>query len=171
MIGIKGPCTPYALRREFLDSPSQYWSASSGAVYPLVIRLKKRGLIRVKGTTGDDREGSLYVLTAAGSRALGDWLARLDAPASIGVPPDPLRSRVAFFSLLAPETRQKFVDNAIRELTISIERVRAHTEREKARGKTFEALVSAGAQRMVESRLAWLTDVAHVLGEMDRGKK
>jgi DNA-binding PadR family transcriptional regulator len=61
MIGVKGPCTPYALRREFLDSPSQYWSASSGAVYPLVLRLEERGLIRLKGKTADGREGNLYV--------------------------------------------------------------------------------------------------------------
>jgi DNA-binding PadR family transcriptional regulator len=155
------------VRREFLDSPSQYWSASSGAVYPLVLRLKKRGLIRVRGTTGDDREGSLYVLTAAGSRALVDWLGRLDAPTSIGVPPDPLRNRVAFFSLLDRATRTQFVSNAIRELETAIQRVHAHTEREKAQRKTFEYLVSDGALRMVQSRLEWLANVARALDQMD----
>jgi|SRR5580692_2374866 DNA-binding PadR family transcriptional regulator len=167
MIGIRGPCTTYALRREFMDSPSQYWSASSGAVYPLVLRLRKRGLIRVKGTTGDDREGSLYVLTAAGSRALVDWLSRLDAPSSISVPPDPMRNRIAFFALLDPETRKKFVAHATRELQASIERIRAHTQREKAQGNVFEYLVSGGALRMVESRLEWLLDVARVLDGLE----
>jgi DNA-binding PadR family transcriptional regulator len=163
MIGIKGPCTTYALRREFMDSPSQYWSASSGAVYPLVLRLKKRGLIRVERKTRDDREGSLYVMTPAGSRALIKWLGTLDAPAVISVPPDPLRNRIAFFGLLAPETRREYLTKSIRELTSCVERVQAHTAREKTAGKTFDHLVSAGAQRMIESRLAWLLEVVRVL--------
>jgi DNA-binding PadR family transcriptional regulator len=163
MIGIKGPCTTYALRREFMDSPSQYWSASSGAVYPLVLRLKKRGLIRVARKTRDDREGSLYVMTPVGSRALIKWLGTLDAPAAISVPPDPLRNRIAFFGLLDPETRGTYLSSAVRELTACVERVQAHTEREKTAGKIFDYLVSAGAQRTIESRLAWLLEVVRVL--------
>jgi DNA-binding PadR family transcriptional regulator len=163
MIEVKGPCTPYALRREFMDSPSHYWSASSGAVYPLVLRLEKRGLIRVKGTTDDGREGKLFVLTASGSTALKNWLSTLDAPASISVPPDPLRNRIAFFGVLDPKERRRRVDSAIKAMQIHLERVLERLEREKAEHLVSEQLVSDGARRMLESRLEWLWEVARSL--------
>ena len=33
-----GPCTPYAIRQHFLESPAPRWSGSAGAIYPLVRR-------------------------------------------------------------------------------------------------------------------------------------
>lgn len=159
MIAVRGPCTPYVLRREFTDSPSRFWSASSGAVYPLVRRLATRGLIRVARKTRDGREGSLYALTPAGSTALAEWVSGLDQPESISVPPDPLRSRVAFFEVLEPARREEAVVRAIDALKDHLERTREYTESERARGNRFETLISQGAQRMVETRLVWLNDV------------
>lgn len=163
MVGAKEPCTPYAIRREFQDSPSQYWSASSGSIYPLILRLERRGLIRVKGTTGDGRAGSLYGLTAAGQRVLREWLGTLDAPATISVPPDPLRNRIAFFTLLDPQTQRKYLASAIKEMRGHLERVRAYTEHQKMEQRTLEQLVSAGAQRMLEARLEWMLEVIRIL--------
>jgi DNA-binding PadR family transcriptional regulator len=164
MIGVKGPCTPYALRREFMGSPSQYWSASSGAVYPLVVRLRRRGLIRVQGATGNGRQGRLYGLTAAGRRALKDWLATLDAPATISVPPDPLRNRIAFFALLDAGQRRSHLARAVRGLGTYLRRVRAYTQQMQAQGRGDEFLISVGAERMVQARLDWLLEVARATG-------
>src|SRR5262249_51370324 len=140
MIGVKGPCTPYAVRREFMDSPSQYWSASSGAVYPLVLRLQRRGLIRVKGMTRDHRRGNMYELTAAGSQALLYWLGGLDAPASISVPPDPIRNRIAFFALLDPPRQEAILASAVKAMKAYLGQVRAYTKRERAQQHTYECL-------------------------------
>jgi DNA-binding PadR family transcriptional regulator len=164
MIGAKGPCTPYALRREFIKSPSQYWSASSGAVYPIVLRLRRRGLIRVHGKARDGREGKDYVLTASGLCALRGWLGTLDAPASVSVPPDPLRNRVAFFALLAPREQHKLLDRAVKAMRAHLARVHAHTEMLRAQDQPNEYLVSDGARRMVKARLEWLVTVAQALG-------
>jgi DNA-binding PadR family transcriptional regulator len=163
MIGLKGPCTTYAVRREFMDSPSQYWSASSGAVYPLVLRLRKRGLIRVKRKTGGGREGALYVITALGSQALGAWLGSLDSPSTLSVPPDPLRTRISFFALLDAQTQQAFLARAIDGLKSHLERVRGYTEAAKSKNHAIEHLVSVGAEQMLEARLEWLLAVARVL--------
>lgn len=163
MVGTKEPCTPYAIRREFQDSPSQYWSASSGSIYPLILRLERRGLIRVKGSAGGGRGGTLYGLTAAGQRALREWLGTLDAPATISVPPDPLRNRIAFFAVLDSNTQRKYLASAVKELRDHLLRVRAYTEQEKAEQRTNEYLVSDGAQRMLESRLEWMLGVIRVL--------
>jgi DNA-binding PadR family transcriptional regulator len=163
MIGLKGPCTTYAVRREFMDSPSQYWTASSGAVYPLVLRLKKRGLIHARRKTGDRRGGALYVITALGSQALVAWLRGLGSPSSISVPPDPLRTRISFFGLLDPETQQTLLARAVNELKSHLAQVRAHSQRENAHHRTIEHLVSAGAEQILESRLEWLLNVVRVL--------
>jgi DNA-binding PadR family transcriptional regulator len=164
MLGVKGPCTPYALRREFRASPSQYWSASSGAVYPLILRLRRRGLIRVTRKVAGRRGGLLYELTPAGRRVLRDWLGTLDAPASISVPPDPLRNRIAFFELLDEGERRSYLAAAVRGMRAYLSRVRSYTEQLLAQGRHGEHLVSAGAQRMVQARLDWLLEVARTEG-------
>jgi DNA-binding PadR family transcriptional regulator len=163
-IGTGEPCTPYAVRREFQDSPSRYWSASAGAIYPLMRRLERRGLIRVRATTDDRRRGRLYGLTPAGRRALRRWLGTLADPVTTGVPPDPLRNRVAFFATLDPATRRTLLDGAAMELRADLGRVREYTSRQKADGRTYEYLVSAGAERMLEARLDWIVEVIRVTG-------
>lgn len=163
MIGVKGPCTPYALRREFLDSPSQYWSASSGAVYPLVLRLEERGLIRLKGKTADGREGNIYMLTRAGQRALTRWIKSIDAPACISVPPDPLRSRIAFLDLLDAADRGKCLENASSALRAYVSQVRSYTARATKEQTPAEYLVSLGALRTLEARLQWLEEVVQAI--------
>jgi DNA-binding PadR family transcriptional regulator len=159
MIGNKGPCTPYALRREFMDSPSQYWSASSGAAYPLVLRLARRGLIRIKSRTDDGREGNLYVLTAAGTRALRAWVNELASEPCISVPPDPLRNRLAFFDLLDKNSRSELLQDTIAKLKNYLEQVETYTRDAQKHQAASEYLISLGALRMVQARLEWLREV------------
>jgi len=163
MVGTKEPCTPYAIRREFQDSPSQYWSASSGSVYPLILRLQRRGLIGVKGKTRDGRGGTLYGLTPAGQRVFREWLGTLDAPNTISVPPDPLRNRIAFFSMLDPKMQKKYLASAVKGLRTYLTEVRAYTANEQVQGHTSEHLVREGATRMLECRLDWLLEVVRIL--------
>ena len=40
-----GPCTPYQVRKQFLDSPTPSWSGSAGTIYPLMRRLEDMGLV------------------------------------------------------------------------------------------------------------------------------
>ena len=46
VIWQQGPCTAYAIRREFQTSDSPRWSGSAGATYPLLRRLEKLELIK-----------------------------------------------------------------------------------------------------------------------------
>jgi DNA-binding PadR family transcriptional regulator len=164
MIGSRGPCTPYAIRRDFQESPSLYWSASAGAVYPLIGRLKKQGLIKVKRTTGDGRGGNLYVLTPAGERALRSWLGPPCPPTTISVPPDPLRNRVETFAMLSVKERAAFLGDAIRHVEAYLRDIQAYTERKKADGEEIDYLVGLGAYRMTQARLEWLREAARLLG-------
>src|SRR5690242_14236558 len=69
-----GASTPYAVRRMFLDSPSSHWSGSAGAVYPLLERLERGGLVASRHAPRGARDGWTYSLTAAGRRRLRAWL-------------------------------------------------------------------------------------------------
>jgi DNA-binding PadR family transcriptional regulator len=42
-VATRGTATSYAVAQTFSQSPSEYWSGSAGAVYPLVKRLTATG--------------------------------------------------------------------------------------------------------------------------------
>src|SRR5262245_16984401 len=106
VIWARQPCTPYRVRREFLDSPSPYWSGSAGAIYPLIERLEAARLISGTERATGARIGREYQVTAAGRRTLRRWVGPPVDDVVIGVPPDPLRARVAFMNIL-PATEQR----------------------------------------------------------------
>jgi DNA-binding PadR family transcriptional regulator len=162
-IAVRGPCTPYAIRREFQKSPSQHWSASAGAVYPLVLRLRHRGLLRIAQQSRDGRNGRLYALTAVGRRALREWIRPPFSSFTISVPPDPLRTRLGFFSVLTPGERRMFVTQARTQTKAHLLEVKRYTKRMESGGEVFEHLVSRGAQRMVEARLMWLAELRRAI--------
>lgn len=106
-----GPCTSYAVKELFRASPSDFWSGSAGAIYPLMQRLEKRGLVAsVPGSTG--RRGRKdYRITAAGRRAFRRWLTDAERAAGMGF--DPLRTRLVFFDQLTPQARATFHDAVV----------------------------------------------------------
>jgi DNA-binding PadR family transcriptional regulator len=157
-----GPVTPYAIRKDFLDSPTPQWSGSAGTIYPLVERLLRRGLIRAKSYYTGDREGRRISLTPAGLRAFHHWLSVPMPQWVAGIPPDPLRTRVRFLGALPKAAQKAFVKEA---------QVKAHHQlRVLARDYTlqralgpFQGLMSRGALLSMRSRLSFLEEVAATL--------
>ncbi len=96
-----GPCSPYELRRQMTSSPSTQWSASAGAIYPLVRRLEKLGLVASRAKKTGKRERREYEVTAAGKRALKKWVGPPIGREAVTVAHDPLRSRARFLALLS----------------------------------------------------------------------
>jgi DNA-binding PadR family transcriptional regulator len=152
-----GPCTPYAIRKEFLASTTPYWSGSAGAIYPLVRRLAERGLVRPVRPTGDRRGGTLYALTAAGERALVQWLGPPLSVLTVGAPPDPIRTRVGFMELMSPEGRLAFLAEAEAGLLGQM------AAAEPAPADPFERWAWRGRRLMMEARLAWVREMAEGL--------
>ena len=157
-----GPCTPYRVRRVFLDSPSPYWSGSAGAIYPLMLRLQRRGLIASReGSAG--RRARLYALVPAGVREFRAWL-EPPWPAVVTVPADPLRTRVSFLGALPASARSRLLREAIARIDRDI---REH-EKDRRRGRhadnPFEAAVARGALAALRARRGWLEETARVFG-------
>src|ERR1043165_3427673 len=104
-----GPCSPYDVRRSLLESPSTQWSASAGAIYPLLRRLERSGLVRSKAKRTGKRERREYEVTAKGLGALRAWVGPPLAEEAVTVAHDPLRSRARFLGGLSKKERDAWI--------------------------------------------------------------
>jgi DNA-binding PadR family transcriptional regulator len=162
LIHESGPATPYAIRKEFLSSPSPQWSGSAGTIYPLVERLTKRGLIRTTVHLTGQRQGRRMSLTAMGVRAFRRWLSIPVPDWVAGIPPDPLRTRVRFLGALPISGQRAFVAEAVRVAGRQLRVLEADGKVQRARGP-FPHLMSRGALLSMQARLAFLEETAKAL--------
>lgn len=158
-----GPCTPYAIRQVFLNSPSPHWSGSAGAIYPLVRRLERRRLLRSETRATGRRPSRLYALTPAGTRALQTWLSPPLPEVAVGVPPDPLRTRLRVLEALPPARRRAFLADARSRLRQHLRLVQADCRKRHASGDRFSYLMARGALHQMRAREAWLREVARAM--------
>ena len=107
LVGQHGPCTAYEVMRLFQQSPTSSFRASSGAIYPLVKKLVRLGLLSTR-QPGPWAKGADAEPGAGLATALVAWLR--DMPDELGDPTsDPLRSRLMFLGDLPAEERRAFV--------------------------------------------------------------
>ena len=102
-----GPCTPYSIKVLFRKSPSEFWSGSAGAIYPLMRRLEQRGLLASERASTGKRGHRNYRATALGKRAFTRWMT--DSEQAVGMGYDPLRTRLVFLKQLTPGARANFI--------------------------------------------------------------
>lgn len=158
IVWAQGPCTAYLIRREFLDSLSPYWSGSSGAIYPLVDRLERRGLIRSVERKIGRKRSKHYALTAAGRKMLLSWLKPLP-DLVIGVPPDPLRTRIEFLDVLSRREKATFIADARARMRTHLRKITEQANREQTKANHCSYLVLRGSIGILKSRLQWLNEV------------
>jgi CubicO group peptidase (beta-lactamase class C family)/DNA-binding PadR family transcriptional regulator len=162
LIWERQPCTVYQLRKVFLASSNPSWSGSAGAVYPLVERLRRDGLIdRQPGRQGR-RKSRLYSITRDGRARLRDWLRRAVDPIATGAPPDALRTRVPFLGALSPRGRLDLMLAAREQVSSRLESQRRMLESDSL--DPIDELLLRGAAAAQESRVAWLDEVVARLG-------
>ena len=163
LLSVDGPATPYAIRKVFLQSPSPQWSGSAGTIYPLIERLLRRKLIRSKLCLTGKRRGQRISVTASGSRALKQWLCVPIPEWVAGVPPDPLRTRVRFLGAISDTQQRVFLQNAHQRTQAHLHIVEADCEQKRRKGE-LQFLMARGALLSMQSRGAFLQEVAGVLG-------
>jgi PadR family transcriptional regulator, regulatory protein AphA len=73
LIGLRGPSTPYDLKRAVGRSVSYFWPFPHSQLYGESERLAAIGLLSRKDENGG-RHRKVYALTKEGRRALQDWL-------------------------------------------------------------------------------------------------
>jgi DNA-binding PadR family transcriptional regulator len=158
-----GPSTAYAIRKQLLDSPSSHWSGSAGAIYPLLARLKKRGIVDSRKTSRGDRQTWLYAMTRPGRDLFMAWLAPPLDRDVISIAPDPLRTRMFFLGALSPSRRAAFLAQAREKLALYIDELAPGPAVDQ-----FDRLAIRGAVRSTRARIAWLKDVQRTLARPKR---
>lgn len=158
LIAREGPCTAYSVRKQFEESLTSTWHASTGSIYPLIRRMTERGLLSRRDVESDGRGSKEIEATPAGRRAAQAWLK--DVPDWIGEPAaDPIRTRLNFISLLAPEECGPAIEQMMVVTKDAAARTAANRDQLKANGKAVEALAVSGAHAMLLARLSWLEEV------------
>jgi len=156
VVFMRGPMTPYAVRTEFERSRSSHWSGSSGAIYPVIHRLVRHGLIRTEQRRQGRRESRVCRLSPPGQNALRAWLGPPLPAWAAAVTFDPIRTRVGFFAALPPDARRRLLDEAERRLVHELAEVRSLAHAQKGSGGRWEALTMLGAAGEIRARLSWV---------------
>ena len=72
------PRTGYDVKQITDRSTRFFWGASYGQIYPELRRLEAAGLVRSRAVPRGQLQRRVYTVTAAGRRALDEWLAEPD---------------------------------------------------------------------------------------------
>lgn len=70
----EGPRSGYDIKREVTERIAHFWNESIGNLYPVLQRLTRDGLVTRSADAKSPRARAVYRITAAGRRALEDWL-------------------------------------------------------------------------------------------------
>ena len=158
----RGPCTAYAIRREFALSVTPYWSASAGSIYPVVARLRRLRLIEAERTRWGERTRARYAITSSGLAALRSWIGP-PIPSEVVAPAfDALRTRVSYLGALSEAQRRRFVDRAIADIRRALADIRERFAREPP-VDPFDAIAESSVLDELEARLGWLGRLARQL--------
>ena len=157
LIWAIGSCTAYAVRAEFLHSPSVHWSGSAGAIYPLIRRLRARGLVAARAARQGARRATEYSLTAKGESALKSWISGTLEPWVVAIPMDPLRVRLRFAGILSASDRRRLVSAAADAVRPQVDDAHAFIERHRDDPAAY--WLGRGALHAARARLAWLEEM------------
>lgn len=152
-----GPCTPYVVRKRMLDSPSTQWSGSAGAIYPLMRRLKRQGLLRVKQEATGRRKHESYSITPSGLKALKQWIGPPMVDEAITVTHDPLRSRARFLGALTRRQQLAWLKAAL-DVLGEVERRVKEWEESYTEDDEFLHLVGRTGELDVQTRRKWIRE-------------
>ncbi|MCB2056550.1 MAG: PadR family transcriptional regulator [Novosphingobium sp.] len=154
------PVTAYQLVRAYERSPVGRFNKSKGQIYPLIRRLRQRGLIEASSVAGDKRGTEQLALTGLGRAALRLWAQ--DVRDHHTLLEDPLRTKMLAFEVLDEAEILAWVSRAqaaLREKRAELERYDATVT------APYRALIYANAVLSLESRIEWLEQVRKALIE------
>lgn len=157
-----GPLTAYQIARVYERSPVSNFNTSKGKLYPLIRRLRERGLLAAESVEGDARGTEKVRATAAGKEAVRRW-AREIRPTHL-LPEDPLRTKLQSFDLLSRDERIAWCVAAKAMLKEKLDEVEGYGETVEV---PFRDLVHENAVSTLRGRMDWLDRVLQqlVLGD------
>jgi len=145
------PATAYQLSRAYEDSPVSNFGTSKGKIYPLVRRLRERGLIEARRVAGDARGSEYLECTRAGREAVRRWVKQV-RPAHMLLE-DPLRTMVQSFDLLSREEQIAWIADVELGLKSKLEELEVYKAEVTV---PYKDQAHDNAVSSVRSRLEWL---------------
>jgi DNA-binding PadR family transcriptional regulator len=145
------PATAYQLSKIYADSPISNFGTSKGKIYPMIRRLKERGLVGGKMIAGDARKIEILRSTTKGRDALRRWVRQVK-PNHL-LPEDPLRTMVQSFELLSREERLQWIDDVRSGLRLKLAELEEYGAAVQV---PYKDQVHDNAVSSIEGRLDWL---------------
>lgn len=153
-----GPNTAYQVRMAFAQSLTTSWRASTGAIYPLIRKLKARELIKERAIPNDPRNARILEITKKGLVEVQAWVA--DGSDWVADPAaDTIRTRYYFLSSLPEDQRRSVVSAWIAASQEKVSRLAAEIERYTDIGDKVEAMAHRGAMMQLQARVKWLNSI------------
>ncbi len=161
-IRLRQPVTPYAVRRALEDSPNGHFSGSAGAVYPLMRRLERRGLLRSVEANSGKRPARAYRITREGTAALRHWLDLPMDPSEM-FNHDPIRVRWIVLATMPRKAWGPWFERAEACVREQLRQAEAYREQVRDTGILGE-IAYDHARRSLRATLAWLRASRQRLG-------
>ena len=154
VIRVEGPCTAYRVRRVLRESPSTVWSASTGAIYPLLRKLEAEGLLEVEVDALDKRGRRLLRLSSKGRSGHLQWMMRAGSMDVASAVSDAVRSRAFFLATLEPDERSEFVRSSLSALEAFLERTLEYLHDRNP--SDYDYWAALGGVYQAKARVEWM---------------
>ena len=151
LIGLRGPSTPYDLKRAAARSIAYFWPFPHSQLDSEPTRLAEAGLL-VETRESGGRNRKVYSLTDEGRRALTDWLAK--PPTETYELRDMALLQLQFFEFAS---REELIALACQQGDLHRERLKTYDEIAARYGKRY-----GGQRRMAGLRFGVLMEQAFI---------
>lgn len=143
--------TAYSVYATLAGSPTGELQASKGTIYPIVDRLKARGLIEATPLPRKGAGAEQLSVTPKGIAAVRTWVTDIRAEHILVY--DPLRSRIPALQFLSPEERMEWLTSIKQLNQQKVDQVDAYQNEVEM---SFEAVVHAAAFYALWGQSKWL---------------
>ncbi|MFN3945739.1 MAG: PadR family transcriptional regulator [Allosphingosinicella sp.] len=148
------PLSAYQVAKVYEESPVSNFGTSKGKLYPLIQRLRDRGLVEAELIAGRGRKVERLRCTVAGRDAVRAWVLRVRDPHLLLE--DPLRTKIQSFGLLERDEQIAWLVEVKAALAAKLEDVEQYGREVDVPYKEF---VHDGAVSSIRSRIDWLERV------------
>ena len=150
------PITAYQIAKIYEESPVSNFNTSKGKIYPLIRRLRDRGLLAAQAVKGDARGTERLVCTDEGREVIRSW-ARQVRPTHLLLE-DPLRTKIQSFDLF---TREEQIEWVVDAKALLMDKLRQVEDYGREVEVPFKDIVHDNAVSSLRARLDWLDRVLH----------
>lgn len=171
VIWRRQPCSAYRVQQEFAKSITPEWSGSTGAIYPAIARLVRRGLVepRVEGWGKSGKK--ILRVSRLGEAAVTAWVSQIGQIAAT-MSPDPVRTRMFFLDAVAQGEQRDLIVQSILSAEAGLELARDF-QHQLGASEQVQRRATEGAIAAMEARVAWLRTICAAMdeaGEPGRGE-